>query len=122
MPLNGFDAHFHSFTEQVLPEVNRRGMAALGMKPLSGHGDPIEQGELSADEALRYAMSLPVTTTITGIDKPEVLQQNLKISQGFKPMTAAEMHGLRERPRQAAGGRGYKRCKRTLEIDKPRAR
>src|SRR6202035_3204510 len=122
MPLNAFDAHFQSFTEQVLPEVNRRGMAALGMKPLSGHGDPIEQGELSAEEALRYAMSLPVTTTITGIDKPEVLQQNLKIAQGFKPMTAAEMGALRERTRQAAGDGRYELYKVSLKFDNPQAR
>src|SRR5579883_1914001 len=33
MPLNPFDHHFMSFEQEVLPEVNRRGMAALGMKP-----------------------------------------------------------------------------------------
>src|SRR6184192_1132139 len=36
MPLNPFDASFHSFEQQVLPEVNRRGMAALGMKSMGG--------------------------------------------------------------------------------------
>jgi predicted aldo/keto reductase-like oxidoreductase len=122
MPLNAFDAHFHSFEEQVVPEANRRGMAVLGMKPMSGHGDPIEQGELSAEEALRYAMSLPVTTTITGIDKPEVLQQNLKIAQGFKPMTVAEMQALRERTRQAAGDGRYELYKVSLKFDNPQAR
>jgi hypothetical protein len=29
MPLNAFDATFHSFETQVLPELNRRGIAAL---------------------------------------------------------------------------------------------
>jgi predicted aldo/keto reductase-like oxidoreductase len=122
MPLNVFDAHFHSFTEQVLPEVNRRGMAALGMKPLSGHGEPVEQGELSAEEVLRYAMSLPVTTTITGIDKPEVLRQNLRIARGFKPMTTAEMQALRERTRQVAGDGRYELYKASLKFDNPQAR
>src|SRR3984893_4552461 len=122
MPLNAFDAHFHSFEEQVVPEANRRGMAVLGMKPMSGHGDPIEQGDLSAEEALRYAMSLPVTTTITGIDKPEVLQQNLKIAQGFKPMTAAEMQALRERTRQVAGDGRDELYKVSLKFDHPQAR
>jgi uncharacterized protein len=122
MPLNAFDAHFHSFQEQVLPEANRRGMAVLGMKPMSGHGEPIEQGELSAEEALRYAMSLPVTTTITGMDKPEILQQNLKIAQGFKPMTAAEMQALRERTRLVAGDGRYELYKVSLKFDNPEAR
>jgi uncharacterized protein len=122
MPLNAFDAHFHSFQEQVLPEANRRGMAVLGMKPLNGHGEPIEHGALSAEEALRYAMSLPVTTTITGIDKPEILQQNLKIARGFKPMTAAEMQALRERTREAAGDGRYELYKVSLKFDNPEAR
>src|SRR5246127_5183306 len=119
MPLNAFDANFHSFQEIVLPEVNRRGMAALGMKPFSGHGDPIVQGDVSAEEALRYAMSLPVATTITGIDKPEVLRQNLKIALGFTPMTAAEMRSLRERTRQAAGDGRYELYKVSLRFDNP---
>src|ERR1700683_5072492 len=65
MPLNPFDAQFRSFEQFVLPELNRRGLAALGMKPLQGHGDAIKKGAIGVEDALRYAMSLPVTTTIT---------------------------------------------------------
>src|SRR5258708_28163535 len=75
MPLNAFDAHFHSFEQQVVPEANRRGMAVLGMKPMSGHGDPIEQGELRAEEALPSRTSRPVPRTIAGNANSEVLQQ-----------------------------------------------
>src|SRR3954462_14731598 len=62
MPLNVFDSQFHSFEQQVLPELNRRGIAALGMKPICGHGEPVIKGVLTGEEALRYPMSLPVTT------------------------------------------------------------
>jgi uncharacterized protein len=122
MPLNAFDAHFHSFQEIVLPEVNRRGMAALGMKPFSGHGEPIERGDVSADEALRYAMSLPVTTTISGVDKLEVLRQNVRIARGFKPMTEAEMQSLRDRTKQVAGDGRYELYKVSMRFDNPEAR
>jgi uncharacterized protein len=122
MPLNAFDAHFLSFAEQVLPELQRRGIAALGMKPLSGHGEPVEQGQLSAEEALRYAMSLPVATTITGMDKPEVLRQNLKIAQNFKPMTPEEMQALRERVKTVAGDGRYELYKVSIRYDNPEAR
>jgi hypothetical protein len=122
MPLNAFDATFRSFEQKVLPELNRRGIAALGMKPLSGHGDPIKHGDVSAEEALRYAMSLPVTTTITGIDKPEVLQQNLRIAQGFQPMTAQEMGALRDRVRQYAADGRFELYKLSLKFDNPEAR
>jgi aryl-alcohol dehydrogenase-like predicted oxidoreductase len=122
MPLNPFDAQFRSFEQRVLPELNRRGLAALGMKPLQGHGDAIQKGAISAEDALRYAMSLPVTTTITGIDKPEVLKQNLKIAQGFQPMTAAEMQTVRDRVREYAADGRFELYKLSLKFDNPEAR
>src|SRR5271169_3997076 len=68
MPLNAFDAtYFMSFERKVLPVLNQRGIAPLGMKPISGHGDPVQMGVLTAREALRYAMSLPVACTISGV-------------------------------------------------------
>jgi aryl-alcohol dehydrogenase-like predicted oxidoreductase len=122
MPLNAFDAQFHSFEQQVLPELNKRGIAALGMKPINGHGEPVNKGVLTAQEALRYAMSLPVTTTITGIDSPDVLQQNLAVAQGFQPMSQQEMQALRDRVKdQAADGR-FEMYKLTLKFDNPEAR
>ena len=46
MPLNPFDASFHSFEKQVLPEVNRRGMAAMGMKSMGGTAWAIKNGKV----------------------------------------------------------------------------
>ncbi|HEV2398309.1 MAG TPA: aldo/keto reductase [Candidatus Sulfotelmatobacter sp.] len=123
MPLNVFDHNFvRSFETQVLPELNRRGIAALGMKPLNGHGEPIKSGVLAAEEALRYAMSLPVTTTITGMDSMEVLHQNLGIAQNFKPMSAAEMDELRNRCKQYSADGRYEPYKLSLKFDNPEAR
>ena len=53
-------------------------------------------------------MSLPVATTITGMEKPEVLRQNLQIAQNFQPMTAAEMQALRDRVKQYAARRTFR--------------
>ena len=122
MPLNCFDATFHSFEQQVLPEVNRRGMAALGMKALNGHGDAIEKGAITADEGLRYAMSLPVATTITGMEKAGILQQNLRLAQNFQPMQAAELQALRDRVRQQAADGRFELYKLSLKFDNPEAR
>jgi aryl-alcohol dehydrogenase-like predicted oxidoreductase len=106
MPLNCFDATFRSFEQQVLPEVNRRGMAALGMKSLSGNGQAVKAGVITPQEGLRYAMSLPVAVTISGIDSMSVLEQNLQVASGFKPMSPQQMQALRDRVRaQAADGR-----------------
>ncbi|MCU1282347.1 MAG: Ferredoxin [bacterium] len=97
MPLNAFDATFRSFEDKVLPAVRRHGAAALGMKSLGGGGEALQQGVLSVDEALRYALSLPVATTVSGIDSLAVLRQNLAIARGFRPMSAAQMQALRQR-------------------------
>jgi aryl-alcohol dehydrogenase-like predicted oxidoreductase len=122
MPLNAFDANFRSFERQVLPELNKRGIAALGMKPLNGHGDAIKAGVLGVDEALRYAMSLPVATTITGIDSLDVLHQNLQIAQNFTPMSDAEMTELRKRCKEYAADGRYELYKLSLKFDNPEAR
>src|ERR1700723_2027093 len=122
MPLNAFDANFRSFEQQVLPELNKRGIAALGMKPLNGHGDAIKNGVITAEEALRYAMSLSVATTITGIDSLEILHQNLQIAQNFTPMSEPEMTALRERcKRDSADGR-FELYKLSLKYDNPESR
>jgi aryl-alcohol dehydrogenase-like predicted oxidoreductase len=122
MPLNAFDASFRSFEQKVLPTLNSRGIAALGMKPLSGHGDPVTKGAITAAEALRYAMSLPVTTTITGMEKPEVLRQNLQVAQNFKPFSAAEMQALREQVKHYAADGRFELYKLSLKFDNPEAR
>jgi aryl-alcohol dehydrogenase-like predicted oxidoreductase len=122
MPLNPFDSHFLSFEQQVLPELNKRGVAALGMKPIGGNGDMVKKGAITAEQALRYAMSLPVTTTITGMETMEVLEQNLKIAQGFTPLPDAEMQKIREQVKQAAGDGRFEPYKTSLKFDNPEAR
>jgi len=81
MPLNCLDARFRSFEQQVLPEVNRRGMAALGMKSMGGSGELVTHGATTAEEALRYAISLPVAVTISGMESADVLRQNLQVAR-----------------------------------------
>src|ERR1700691_4112973 len=122
MPLNVFDSHFHSFEQQVLPELNRRGIAALGMKPICGHGDPVQKGVLTGEEALKYAMSLPVTTTITGIDNLQALQHALKVAQGSQPLQPSEMQKLRDRCLPYAADGRFELYKLSLRFDNPEAR
>jgi len=117
MPLNPFDATYRSFETSVLPEVSRRGMAALGMKSLGGNGQPVLKGVVAVEEALRYAMSLPVATTVSGIDSLAVLRQNLAVARGFQPMATAEMEALRRRCAPAAGDGHLEMYKSTMKYD-----
>src|SRR6202162_4608671 len=96
MPLNCLDATFRSFETNVLPEVNRRGMAALGMKSLGGSGELVSEGAVVVTVGLRYAMSLPVAVTISGIDSLAVLHQNLEVARDFQPFSTAEMQTIRD--------------------------
>ena len=106
LPLNCFDASFRSFEEHVLPKLLGRGIAAIGMKSLSGDGRQVKQKVITAEEGLRYAMSLPVATTVSGIDSMRILKQNLAVAAGFKPMTDRQMKALRRRvAEEAADGR-----------------
>jgi predicted aldo/keto reductase-like oxidoreductase len=122
MPLNALDASFHSFEKQVLPELNKRGIAALGMKPMGGTADAIKRGLVTAEEMLRYAMSLPVAVTISGMDSLAVLHQNLRVARGFKPMPANAMQALRDRCAKAAADGRYESYKLSLRFDNPQAR
>jgi uncharacterized protein len=122
MPLNVLDGTFRSFEQNVLPELNRRGIAPLGMKPMGGMALAIKHGVLTAEEMLRYAMSLPVATTISGMDSAEVLQKNLGVAYGFTPMTADEMKALRARCAEVAADGRYEPYKLSLAFDNPQAR
>ena len=116
MPLNCFDATFRSFEQHVLPEARRRGLAVLGMKSMGGEGDAVRKKVVSADEALRYAMSLPgVTTIVSGIDSMRVLRQNVRIASAFTPMSDDEMRALRHRVAELAADGRYELYKSTAK-------
>src|SRR5579863_1445135 len=85
MPVNALDEHYDSFQQKIIPEAQKRGMAVLGMKPLA-NGAILKTNTLSAPEALHYAMSVPVTVTITGCDSLAILEQALGVARNFKPM------------------------------------
>jgi uncharacterized protein len=102
LPLNCFDASFRSFEREVLPVLLRRGIAPIGMKSLGGDGRMVEKKAVSAADALRYAMSLPVVTTISGIDSMRVLKQNVKVAAGFKQLSPRQLEAIRSRVREEA--------------------
>ena len=117
MPLNCFDGTYRSFETQVLPELNKRGIAPLGMKSLGGSGESVKNGAVTAQEALRYAMSLPVAVTISGMESLDLLHQNLEVARGFQPMPARELSALRTRVKQYASDGRFELFKSTKKYD-----
>jgi aryl-alcohol dehydrogenase-like predicted oxidoreductase len=105
LPITVMDAHYRSFQKEVLPELNRRGIAAIGMKSLGGLGQFVTAAGLSPGECRRYALSLPISTLVVGIDSMERLEQELEIARAFVPMGEDERSSLlaKVRPQATAG-------------------
>ena len=122
LPLNCFDATFRSFERRVLPELNRRGIAAIGMKSLCGDGRAVKSRVVTAQEAIRYTLSLPIATLVSGIDTMRVLRQNLAIAQGFRPMTARQRQMLLRRVASIAGDGRFELYKISAAFDGNEAR
>jgi aryl-alcohol dehydrogenase-like predicted oxidoreductase len=122
MPLNCFDATFRSFEQRVLPELLRRGIAPIGMKSMGGGGDAVKRKAVTAQEALAYAMSLPVATTVSGIDSLKVLRQNLAVARGFEPLSAKQMTALRARCAELAADGRFELYKTTAKHEGPVAK
>ncbi len=115
MPLNVFDASFRSFEQRVLPELHRQRVAPIGMKSLCGSGKAVKKKVVRLEDALRYAMSLPVATTISGIDSMRVLKQNLRVASDFTPFTGEQMERLRHRLAPAASDGRFELYKTTAQ-------
>jgi predicted aldo/keto reductase-like oxidoreductase len=119
MPLNVMDGHYRSFQKEVLPVLNQRGIAPLGMKSLGGSGSIVSKAGFTPEEAIRYVLTLPICSLVSGIDSEKVLDQNLKIARDFKPYTADEMRGLEERSFSMAGDGRFELFKSSKDFDGP---
>jgi len=93
MPLNVMDAHYRSFERMVVPELVRQNIGILGMKSLA-NGYILQSGVVSAVECLHYALHLPTSVVITGIDSLSVLDQAIEAAPTFRPMTDEEVGRL----------------------------
>lgn len=96
MPMSVLDYHFRSFQGKVLPVALEKGMGVIAMKTLAG-GGVLKAGAATVEECLRYTMSLPVSTVVSGMKSIEELKQNIAITKAFSPMDEAEMAALRQR-------------------------
>jgi len=116
LPLNVMDAHFRSFERDVLPVLVKDGIGVLGMKAL-GDSLILKSGTATPIECLHYAMNLPTSTVITGIDSMEILEQDLEAVKTFRPLTAKQVTDLLARTAQAASRGKYEGFKTTNAFD-----
>jgi aryl-alcohol dehydrogenase-like predicted oxidoreductase len=116
MPLNVMDAHYRSFEGAVLPELVRRRIGVLGMKPLA-NGIVLRSGTVTATECLHYALNLPTDVVITGIDSMEVLEQALEAARTFRPLSEAALATLLAKTADAASHGEFELFKTTSLFD-----
>jgi predicted aldo/keto reductase-like oxidoreductase len=116
MPLNVMDAHFRSFAQHVLPVLVKEEIGVLGMKPLAS-GLILKSKTATPIECLHYAMSLPTSTVITGIDSMEILKQALEAVRTFQPMTSGQVAALLERTAKAAANGEFELFKTDTRFD-----
>jgi aryl-alcohol dehydrogenase-like predicted oxidoreductase len=110
------DAHFRSFEQQVLPLLVRKHVGVLAMKSM-GSGVFLKAKVVSPIECLHYAMNLPVSVVITGIDSMKILDQAFQAVSTFKPLSHAEVAKLLARTRKVASHGEYELFKTTSHFD-----
>ncbi len=116
MPLNVMDAHFRSFGEHVLPRLVKEEIGVLGMKPL-GSGILLESKIATPIECLHYALNLPTSVVITGMETMERLEQALEAVRTFKALTQEQVQALLARTAQAAATGKYEPFKTSDQFD-----
>jgi predicted aldo/keto reductase-like oxidoreductase len=116
MPLNLFDAHYRSFSKLVLPRLVERGIGVLGMKSMAS-GVLLKSNTVTAIECLHYALSLPTSVVITGIDSLRILDQALEAVDTFRPMSDEELKPLLAKTAAAAAGGEFEPFKTTSLFD-----
>jgi len=106
MPLNVMDVHYDSFEKRVLPVLLENNIGVLGMKALCD-GLILKSNIVTTEECLHYAMSLPISTVITGCDSLRILQQALEAARSFSPMSEVQRSALLSRTTKIAEGDQY---------------
>jgi len=116
MPLNVMDAHFRSFSKLVVPELVKQGIGVLAMKTLA-NGSIVKSKTVTPIEAIQYALDLPTSVVICGIDAMEILEQAIEAARTFQPFSEDQLKVLLAKTAQAAAKGGFEPFKTSSIYD-----
>jgi predicted aldo/keto reductase-like oxidoreductase len=116
MPLNVMDAHFRSFGKKVLPVLVRKQIAVLGMKSM-GDKHVLESKTVTALECLQFALSLPTSVVITGIDSMTILDQAFEAAKTYSTLSKADITNILAKTAKAAATGKYEPFKVSAMFD-----
>ena len=104
MPISLLDHHYRSFEKEILPVLVKDGTAVLAMKTLA-EGHIFKTNTVTATEAHHYAMSLPISVLVSGMQTQERVEQSLASARTFKPLDKKTIAALlaKTAPHAASG-------------------
>ncbi|MFB6317171.1 aldo/keto reductase [Saccharicrinis sp. FJH54] len=103
MPVNVLDHHYLSFTKEIIPLLQEKNIGIIGMKSVAS-GSIVKEGIASIEECLRFSMTIPVSTLVSGMNNLKHLRHNMEIARNFKPMTEEEISTLLDKTFEHAQG------------------
>src|SRR5690242_20188728 len=116
MPLNVMDAHYRSFEQLVVPELVKQNIGVLGMKSMA-NGIILKSKTVTPIECLHYALNLPTSVVITGIDSLAILDQAFEAIRTFRPLNDGEVQALLAKTATAAARGEYEPFKTSSIFD-----
>ncbi|QHS51441.1 aldo/keto reductase [Edaphobacter sp. 12200R-103] len=116
MPINVMDAHFRSFTHEVLPVAVKQGIGVLAMKTFGG-SYILNSKTVEPMDALHYGLTLPISVLITGIDSEKILDQALTAAKTFKPLSESQVAAILAKTKDAASEGRYELFKTSNRFD-----
>ena len=116
MPLNVMDAHYRSFEKQVVPELVRLRIGILGMKSMA-NGILLKSKTVTPTECLHYALSLPTSVVITGIDSMQILDQAFEAAKSFRTVDKSQIAAILKKTAPAASEGQYEPFKTSPIFD-----
>ena len=116
LPLNLMDAHYRSFSREVVPELVGKNIGILGMKSMA-NGILLKSNTVTPIECLHYALNLPTSVVITGIDSMKILDQAFEAVRTFHPLSEEELDALVAKTSAAAMNGRFEPFKTTSIFD-----
>ena len=101
MPLNVMDFHYRSFAKMVVPRLVEKGIGVLGMKSMA-NGIILKSKTATPIECLHYALSLPTSVVINGMDSMEMVDQAFEAVRTLDTFGEAERTAVLEKVKEAA--------------------
>jgi hypothetical protein len=77
----------------------------------------LKSGVVEPVECLHYAMNLPTSTVITGMDSMEILEQGLNAARSFKALTDEQVAALLARTEKLAATGDFEKFKTGAQFD-----